>query len=253
MIMDINAIVHRTDEVGSNRIDQAESALNDLGSQLDHSISTRSGAYLDNSEAPGKVDADVRRQWLNYVEDTLHNDNYLGDATVHIILYHKSLDWDGSHGGAGFHEFRAGKKNSGRLLNNRDYSSSDGQYAFANVNTTTGNYPYTQKIFEMTVMHEAGHTIGAHHKHGSIESQYSSGSLNYFVSPMLTWYAEQPCVAFPTDNSRLDTICYNDKDTNSACNHHRNISSTSCNQGTSYKPTSKKINNHVSNYSESIK
>ncbi|MFB6176648.1 MAG: zinc-dependent metalloprotease family protein [Halobaculum sp.] len=250
--MDVTVIIHATDTVGSNREDQAASAMSDLGSQISDSISTRTGATLDNSKAPDKVDKSMRRDWINYVEDELHADNYLEDASVHVLLYHKTINWDTSNGGAGFAEWDAGSTNSGRLTGDRDYSS-DGRYAFASVNTATGNYPYNQRIFEMTVMHEVGHTLGTGHRSGAIQGIYENGSINYHVSPMLTWYAEQPCLAFPTDNSSYDSICFNDKDKNTACNHHRALSSSGCNQDESLNDAETNIQTHIDNQSSYIK
>lgn len=250
--MDISVCIHKTSEVDPKRYNHVKGALESMGSQLDHNFTTTEGRHgLDNSKAPDESTNSAMSKFLNYCEDNLHEYNWLDQSSLHVVIYHSTLNWDTSHGPAGFAQWHVGDPNSnGYWTGSRDYPN-DGAYSIACINAATGNTPYTKKHFKGTVIHEVGHNFTCDHKNGEIQSKYSNGSLNYYASPMCTWYVEQPCAAFPTSNDSLSTLCNNDKDKNHACNHTLTMSNTSCE--TDLTPTRKIINNWVSNHSSDIK
>lgn len=246
--MAIKIEVHKTDTVGDQRLDQANTALEVMDNDLNYDFAVSNGAkVLDNGEAPDKDNETQKNSFVKYCEDYLYNNNYLDNSSIHVVIYHSSLNWDTSHGPAGYSKWHAGTPDS-----DRDYQSNIGTYAFAMVNAATGNWPYTNTAFKCTVNHEVGHTLACSHRMGEIESIYQNGNLDYRVTPMPTWYVEQPCSTYPTGNSEVSgSLCRDESNSKDACYHRESIATGDCDG--SIKSTAQKCNQYISNHSSNLK
>lgn len=215
------AYVHKTKEVNSKRIDQAHNALDKLESEIDplYDVDLTIYSYgghtsLQNSKSPGTNDS-ARYDWESYVEDTLHDEYYLGWGDLHVPLYNHTE-------GAGFSSWNVGGDETDDPIRHykeyRSYEDEDGQYGFANVNVATGNWPYDKTWFKATVMHEIGHLFGALHEDGRITEQNG----DHYSSPMSTWYVEQKC--YTTNNDEPSSLCYDASGSKDACHHDLDMS-----------------------------
>jgi hypothetical protein len=143
-----------------------------------------------------------------------------------VILYERSVDFSSSNGldGAGYANWTAGAgPKEDRIANtvtDRRYPE-DGKYAFANVNVTTGNFPYTKQIYKNTVIHEFGHCLNAAHGDGNI--LYDTYDTNDEASLMATWYVEGGCGAHWPDKNLTD-FCDDDSGEGKACHHNDRVS-----------------------------
>lgn len=211
--------VHKTGTVWESTRNTAESALEKMDDDLDNNFVVSDGkSNLDNSEAPGGSSSS-RYDWLDYVEDELHDDGLLDDSVIHVVLY----SYNG--GGAGFAQFNAGgPKNDGGfwgIKSFRNYESQDGYYGIASVNIQTQSYPYGTEWYENTVIHEVGHLFDLEHSHGAIRKNSSGDN---FASPMVTWYVEQNCLLPGINDEPDDDLCTDESNSKDACNHWQQIS-----------------------------
>lgn len=249
--MDVAVKIHKTDAVGSYRVNQAINALERFDNELPtHNLNPTGGVTdLDNSENPNKTDSD-RYGWVQHVETRLDDGGWFDDSTVHIAIYNASVSVDRSIGGAGFACWKAGE--SGPSIgpkSYRTYGVEHGAYSISSVNSSTGSYPYSKKIFKSTVIHELCHSFDAIHGNGEIEEVDGK----YRASPMCTWYVEQNCVLFPVgDNDKPIHMCSNDKDVKGTCSHKLEISGGYC-IDPDVDSTTSVVGGWITNHSSNIK
>jgi hypothetical protein len=209
--MAIDAYAHKCDAVKTKQQDRVHTALEKMDDELDANFVVQDGyGYLENSEIPGNS-GNSRYDWLQYAENTLHNQGYLTNPAVHVIIYD-------TPSGAGWSQWNVGGEESdGGYNNDKAYRSYTGNYGFAHVNTGAD---ITDNYFQNTIIHEVGHLFDLIHADGAIRQNTSGDN---FASPMCTWYVEQDCLT-TNNNKPYNDLCTDDSGSKDACNHWQNLS-----------------------------
>jgi len=180
---DIEVYIVKGGYVEDKRIEEAYDATNTLDSQLDMEASIAPKKRASYS-VQDNVYCKDRPQTREDVEKQLHNDGYLSDSNIVLVIHDCASIENDDMEIAGCAMFQPFAKN----VSGRDYQSEDGQYCVCFVNATTRHSPYNLGYFKNTVIHELGHAL----MDLGDRNEHTSGAVwgDNEASPICTWYVE---------------------------------------------------------------